>query len=121
MYVIWLPIFTIVENLMTAIYVKKKYSMYPPKGKVNKKEVKEIFIKVKDLFGHKLSMVVTNSVDTIVISTFLGLNMVTIYNNYYYLMSAVSGILDILYQGILAGIGNSIASETKEKNINEEK
>lgn len=119
MYVIWLPIFTIVENLITAIYVKKKYNMYPPKGKVNKKEIKEIFIKVKDLFGHKLSMVVTNSVDTIVISTFLGLNMVTIYNNYYYLMSAVSGILDILYQGILAGIGNSIASETKEKNIND--
>lgn len=117
MYVIWLPIFTIVENLMTAIYVKKKYNMYPPKGKINKKEVKEIFINVKDLFGHKLSMVVTNSVDTIVISAFLGLNMVTIYNNYYYLMSAVSGILDILYQGILAGIGNSIASETKEKNI----
>lgn len=119
MYVIWLPIFTIVENLTTAIYVNKKYNMYPPKGKVNKKEIKEIFIKVKDLFGHKLSMVVTNSVDTIVISTFLGLNMVTIYNNYYYLMSAVSGILDILYQGILAGIGNSIASETKEKNIND--
>ena len=42
--------------------------------------------------------------------------MVTIYNNYYYLMSAVSGILDIIYQGILAGIGNSLVSESKEKN-----
>lgn len=115
-YVIWLPIFTIIENIITAIYVKKMYPEYKPQGNLEKEEVKTIFVRVKDLFGHKLSAVVTNSVDTIVISTFLGLNMVTIYNNYYYLMSAVSGILDIIYQGILAGIGNSLASETKQKN-----
>ena len=115
-YIIWLPIFTILENLIMACYVRKKYNKYKPKGKIEKKEFIRIIRKVKDLFGHKLSMVVTNSVDTIVISSFLGLNMVTIYNNYYYLMSAVSGVLDIIYQGILAGIGNSIVSEKKEKN-----
>ena len=115
-YVVWLPIFTIIENIITAIYVKKMYPNCKHKGKLDKKEVKSILVRVRDLFGHKLSSVVTNSVDTIVISSFLGLNMVTIYNNYYYLMSAVSGILDIIYQGILAGIGNSLVSESKEKN-----
>lgn len=115
-YVVWIPIFTILENFITAIYVNKLYSKLKPEGRIEKRQVKEIFIKVRDLFGHKLSSVVTNSVDTIVISSFLGLSMVTIYNNYYYILSAVSGILDIVYQGILAGIGNSIASETKEKN-----
>lgn len=116
-YIIWLPIFTILENIIIAIYVKKMYPNYIPLGKLEKSEVKTIFIRVKDLFGHKLSSVVTNSVDTIVISSFLGLNMVTIYNNYYYLMSAISGVLDIIYQGILAGIGNSLISENKQKNI----
>lgn len=118
-YVIWLPIFTIIENILTSIYVNNKYPEYKPIGKLEKNEIKNIFLNVKDLFGHKLSGVVTNSVDTIVISSFLGLNMVTIYNNYYYLISAISGILDILYQGILAGIGNSIASETRQKNKND--
>ena len=115
-YVIWLPIFTIIENIITAIYVKKMYPDCEPKGKLDKEEIKSIFVRVRDLFGHKLSAVVTNSVDTIVISSFIGLNMVTIYNNYYYLMSAISGILDIVYQGILAGIGNSLVAESIEKN-----
>lgn len=115
-YVIWIPIFTIFENIIRAIYVNKRYPELKPKGNLDIKEIKNIFSRVRDLFGHKLSMVVTNSVDTIVISTFLGLNMVTIYNNYYYLMSAISGLLDIVYQGVLAGIGNSLVSESKEKN-----
>lgn len=115
-YVIWIPIFTIIENVVNAIYAKRIYPEIKPIGKANKQDIKEVFNNVKNLFGHKLANVVTNSADTIVISSFLGLNMVTIYNNYYYLMSAVSGILDIIYQGILAGIGNSIASESKEKN-----
>ena len=118
-YVIWLPIFTIIENVLISIYVDKKYPEYKPIGKLDKNEIKNVFLNVKDLFGHKLSNVVTNSADTIVISSFIGLNMVTIYNNYYYLMSAISGILDIVYQGILAGIGNSIVSESKEKNKND--
>lgn len=118
-YVIWLPIFTVIDNIIRAVYVNKKYPKYKPKGKLEKAEIKNIFMKVKDLFGHKLSSVVTNSVDTIVISSFLGLHMVTVYNNYYYLLSAISGVLDIIYQGVLAGIGNSIASETKQKNRND--
>lgn len=116
LYIIWLPVFTTIENLITAVYVKKKYPQYVIQKKVNFSQLKGIFANVKDLFGHKLSQVVTVSVDTIVISTFLGLQMVTIYNNYYYLLFAVVGFLDVAYQGILAGIGNSIVIDTKRKN-----
>lgn len=118
-YVIWIPIFTAVENLATAKYVNTHYSNYIVKSHFLKNDIKNLLIKVRDLFGHKLSQVVTNSVDTIVISSFLGLKLVTIYNNYFYLMSAVAGILDILYQAILAGIGNSLFSENEEKNQND--
>ena len=116
MYVIWIPIFSIIENIFIYTYTTKMYPKYKPTKTINRKELKKTFSKAKDLLGHKLSNVVTNSVDTIVISTFLGLSMVTIYNNYYYLMSAISGMLEIVYQGILAGIGNSLVSESKEKN-----
>lgn len=118
-YVIWIPVFTVIENIVTAIYVNKKYPDYVIEVNYSINSLKEIIGKVKDLFGHKLSQVVTNSADTIVISSFLGLHMVTVYNNYYYLMSAVSGVLDIVYQAILAGIGNSLFSENLEKNISD--
>ncbi len=116
-YVIWIPIFTAIENIVIAVYVNKKYSAYIIGAHYSKDSLKAIIANVKDLFGHKLSQVVTNSADTIVISSFLGLHMVTVYNNYYYLMSAVSGVLDIVYQAIAAGIGNSLFSESIEKNI----
>lgn len=116
MYVIWLPVFTIFENMLTAWYVKRNYKDYIRKVDYTNYDLKKLFQSVKSLFGHKLSQVVTNSVDSIIISTFLGLKMVAVYNNYYYCMSALSGILDIIYQAILAGIGNSLYSEDENKN-----
>ena len=50
------------------------------------------------------------------LSMFLGLNIVTIYGNYYYIMNAISGLLIIATTSIGAGIGNSIATESVEKN-----
>ncbi|MBP5384996.1 MAG: polysaccharide biosynthesis protein, partial [Lachnospiraceae bacterium] len=38
------------------------------------------------------------------------------YNNYFYLMSAVSGVLDVVYTAVLAGIGNSLVTESITKN-----
>ena len=120
LYVIWLPIFTLIENIATARYVKKNYpNLFLKNVKAVPGDLKRLLGQVRDLFGHKLSNVVTNSVDTIVISTFLGLSTVTVYNNYFYLLSAVNGVLHIIYQAILAGIGNSLELETKEKNKND--
>ena len=64
----------------------------------------------------KVCMVSRNSFDSIFLSMFLGLKTVAIYGNYYYIMSAISGILTILMTSLSAGIGNSIATETVEKN-----
>ena len=117
LYVIWLPIFTALENIATAIYVKKHYpSLFLFNDVTNNGEAKKLFGQVRDLFGHKLSMIVTNSVDTIVISAFLGLSSVTIFNNYYYFITAANGVLDILYQAILAGIGNRLVVNDKDNN-----
>ncbi len=57
-----------------------------------------------------------NAFDNIFLSMFLGLNIVTIYGNYYYIMNAISGLLIIATTSIGAGIGNSIATESVEKN-----
>lgn len=42
--------------------------------------------------------------------------MVTIYGNYFYIMNAVGGFLGIVYASVLPGIGNSLVTETTEKN-----
>ena len=107
----------ILTNLITSYIVTKMFPEYKPKGKLDSVEVKDINQRIKDLFTSKLGMVVVNSVDTIVISSFLGLTMLAIYQNYYYIIMSLIGCVDILFQACSAGIGNSLIVESREKNF----
>lgn len=109
----------VLTNIIVAYYAKKLYPNYKPKGKMEKEKTKAINRRIKDLFTSRLGMVVVTSADSIVISAFLGLTVLGIYNNYYYILSAVVGILTVIFRSVTAGIGNSIATETKEKNYND--
>lgn len=115
-YIIILPIFQIISNILTAVMAKKMFPEYTPVGNLSVEKTRKINGSIKDLFTSKLGSVVLNSADSIVISAFLGLNMLAIYNNYYYIMSSVVGFITIILQSITAGIGNSFITETKEKN-----
>lgn len=115
-YVLLIPLFNIVLNIATAIYTQKKYPQYIAKGKeynVDKKDMKQ---KVSGLMMSKIGAATRNTFDSIVISSFIGLTQVGIYNNYYYILTALAGIFAVILNSILAGIGNSIAVESREKN-----
>jgi len=115
-YVILIIFSTILENLVNAIIVQKKYPQYIPKGELKDTTKQNILKKVKALFLYKIGNIVLTSVDSIVISSFLGLSILGKYNNYYYVITALFGFFQVYYNALLAGIGNSIASETVNKN-----
>lgn len=107
----------ILTNIGTAIVVNKLYPEYKPKGKLPKEQTKAINRRVRDLFTTKIGTVVVNSADTIVISAFLGLSALAVFQNYFYIITALAGIFTILFEACQAGIGNSLITETKEKNF----
>ena len=86
------------------------------KGKLSKKVTRSINGRIKDLFIAKLGGVVLNSADTIVISAFLGLTLLAVYQNYYFIISSICGIMETLLTSIRAGLGNSYVTESREKN-----
>ena len=116
-YIIILLLVQIATNIMTAVVVNRMYPYYQAKGMLAKSQIKEINARVRDLFTAKLGGVIVNSADTIVISTFLGLTVLAIYQNYYFVMTSVIGIIYVIFNACTAGIGNSIIIETKEKNF----
>ena len=118
-YILCLPVATIATNILRYLAVKKMYPNLVPKGEVPEQQKKDITKKVKALIGTKLNTVVLNASDNIVMSAFLGLTVIAIYNNYYYIMSALTGFLGICYTSMTAGLGNSLATETKVKNYND--
>lgn len=107
---------TIVNNISISIIVEKKYPNYKTNVKVNSNIKKEIKKSVTGLMINKLCYTTRNSLDSIFISSFLGLNMVALYTNYYSIMAAINNILNIITNSILSGIGNSIVTESQEKN-----
>ena len=106
----------ILINISTAYVANKMFPNYKARGKLDKSSVKNINQRVKDLFTSKVGTVIVNSADSIVISAFLGLTALAIYQNYYYIVTAVVGIVNVIFTSCSAGIGNSIVVETKDKN-----
>ena len=116
LYIIWLPIFTVFTNLANAMIVNRMYPQYKCRGQVPKEVETSIRKKVLALFGTKANSIVLHAADNIVISAFLGLIMVGKYGNYYYIMNAIIGIMTVVYESLTAGLGNSIETESIDKN-----
>lgn len=106
-------------NVVTAIVVNRMYPQYCAKGSLDKSEINSINHRVKDLFTSRIGGVVVNSADSIVISTFLGLTVLAVYQNYYYILMAIMNLVAVIFSSCTAGIGNSIIVETEEKNYND--
>lgn len=115
-YIIIQPVFTIANNIITAIITNKRYPEYKCSGHLSKDIVSQIKQQVGGLMIQKLCITTRNSLDSIIISAFIGLTSVTIYNNYFYIISSLHAILGIVLNSLRAGVGNSIAVETVEKN-----
>ncbi len=73
------------------------YPRYNPEGNLDKNEIQQINHKIRDLFTSKIGFVVVDSADTIVISAFLGLTALAIYQNYFYILSSVMGFIAVVF------------------------
>lgn len=113
-YMIVSPVMNVIHNLLIAYITKKKYPAYSAEGEIEKDKKEEIKRKVKSLFLYQIGNVVSNQADNIVISSFLGLSVLAIYGNYYFVITALFGFLAIYYSSVKAGLGNKMALESKE-------
>lgn len=106
-------------NIVSAIVADRLYPHYKAQGELEQVKRKEINQRIKDLFTAKIGGTLVNSADTIVISAFLGLTTLAIYQNYYYIMTSVIGIVSVIFNSCTAGIGNSLVTESVDKNYND--
>lgn len=116
LYLIVALVTQVLNNVISAVIVTKKYPKYKPAGKLSRETVKSINQKIRDLFTAKIGTVVLKSSDTIVLSVFLGLTVLAVFQNYFFVISSVSSIIEIILASMIAGLGNSYVLESREKN-----
>ena len=115
-YTIIIPIGTIANNLLIQLLSKKYYSHLFPQGNISAETKAEVIKQVKAVFIGRVGDVARNSFDNIVLSTLLGLVVVAIYDNYYYIFSAIYGVLLVITNSMQASVGNSLVTESTDKN-----
>lgn len=116
-YAVILPVTTVVNNVITSVYVDKKFSYIHCQGKLDKEFYRKIKKQIVGLVTQKIGTTVISSVDNIVISAFLGLIALAHYTNYYYILSSVVGIMAIITTSMMAGIGNSLITKSINENL----
>lgn len=115
-YVIMIPLATIANNLYVAYITKKMYPDIIPSGTVDKETSDDIRKNVLSGIGHKLGPTATTSIDNLVVSSYAGLVLAGVYNNYNYIITTVTAFVSLVFGNFVAGIGNSLLTESPEKN-----
>ena len=106
---------TICINILIEYITRKKYPFYEKK-KEKIKMPTEMKQQVIGLMINRICDTFRNSFDSIIISSLFGLTITAIYSNYYYVYSAIYGIVLIISNSLLASVGNSIIKKTELEN-----
>jgi O-antigen/teichoic acid export membrane protein len=118
LYIILIPLFNILNNVLVAYISKKMFPYIYCEGEIDSDEKIKINKQVRGIFIGKLSQASRNTFDVLVLSFYQGLISVAIYSNYYFILQGILSFMSVFAISISSGIGNSIATESKEINYN---
>lgn len=107
-----------VLNIWVSRYVDRKYPFLPRMRdqKPEKELISQIINDLKNVFVSRLSLNLLNSTDNLIISTFINVSTVGLFNNYGLITRSVSNIIGALAASIQPGIGNMFVEKNYDKN-----
>ena len=104
----------ILSNILKSVRVRKTYPYLKEKHRISKQKRKTILSDVKNIFAGKVATVVVTSTDNILISSMISITTVGYYSNYSMIIGYVQTFLSQITQSLQAGLGNLLATESKE-------
>ena len=119
LFIVFLPLSALGEQLLCARQAKKLFPQYACRGELGQADRTGILEKTKGLLVHRLCGQTRNAFDQLFLSAFFGLTVVGIYGNYFYILQSVRSLLDVITFSMSAGVGNSVALDSPEKNYHD--
>jgi len=111
-------VFTVLYSIILNYKIKKDYPWLKSnvkQGKTLFPKYKFLWVQTKEIFAHKISHLVLNETDTILIYSFSSLASVAAYGNYTLIAVKLGSLFEVLFTGVTAGIGNLIQERDKQK------
>lgn len=121
-YLLYLAIQTVgtfINNVIISWWAKKDYPYITKRDvkPLSKDERRSLFINVKALTINKLSTILVNNTDNIVLTYFGGLISVGVVSNYVLLVNTLTSFTSQIFNGLTASVGNLNAIESVNKKI----
>ena len=107
----------LIQKVAVSIYFNRLYPYLRDKNvkKLEKAETDTVFTKTKAMMFHKIGDVARLSTDEIIITYYLNLSWVAVVGYYNYVITYAAGFINIIFNSIISGFGNLVATESKEK------
>lgn len=105
------------QKILVTMYLNRLYPYLREKDvmPLSGQETQVVATKTKALICHKVGDVARSQTDKILISSFISVDTSAIVDNYTYIITYVGNFVNIIFDSAIAGFGNVVATETKEK------
>jgi rhamnogalacturonyl hydrolase YesR/O-antigen/teichoic acid export membrane protein len=107
----------IIQKVGVYFYFNKRYPYLLDKNvdELSAKDKKEFKKNVIALLYHKIGDISINQTDNILISVFINITAVGFLSNYNLIIMTVMGFINIIFYSVISGLGNLVATESKER------
>ncbi len=104
-------------NIIISLVAVKKFPYIKKNNapELSKTEQKKLFSDIRDLMVYKVSALLVNSTDNILITFFKGLSTTGVASNYTLLVNTLNSLIGQVFNGLTASVGNHNASEPTEE------
>ncbi|MCR5342230.1 MAG: polysaccharide biosynthesis protein [Butyrivibrio sp.] len=107
----------LIQKLFVNNYLNRLYPYLTDKNvtPLSTEEHSEIWRKTRALVLHKVGDVARLQTDTLIISSFIEVGMAAVVGNYTMVTGTIANFVNIIFNSVISGFGNLIATESKEK------
>lgn len=105
------------QKIFVSYYLNRRYPYLKERNaqKLSAEETGEIVTKTKALVFHKVGDVARLQTDSMIISGFINVTLVGFVGNYNLILNSIANMVNTVFNSVLSGFGNLIATESKEK------
>lgn len=107
----------LLQKIAVSLYFNRLYPYLRDRNveKLTKEETDVVVTKSKALMCHKIGDVARLQTDSIIITGFIHVDAVGFVGNYNYVITYAANFINLIFNSVISGFGNLIATETKEK------
>lgn len=108
----------LIKDIIATTFVNKQYPFLKEKAnKLPKQEKKSIAKNVLAMFLYKISSTLSGTIDTVLVSRFMGIIEVGIYSNYHFIIAYSDQIFLTVLGTITPSLGNFFVSNDNDKKV----